>query len=99
MKLSRLNFGPRVCLRFVYAIERVLLIGRSTSIHKISKIPSSIHYFYSNLRQNSEKELFFELWYLFEPFRLVSDGLQVARVFADRLGCVLTSLQGHNLLF
>ena len=35
----------------------------------------------------------------FEPFRLVSDGFQVARVAAGRSGCKLALIQGHNLRF
>ena len=35
----------------------------------------------------------------FEPFRLVSDGFQVARVAAGRSGCMLALIQGHNLRF
>ena len=71
LKLSRLNFGPRVCLRFVYAIKRVLLIGRSTSIHKISKNSINIPYISSNLLQKNEKYNYFRIMV---PIRTVSTG-------------------------
>ena len=62
-----------------------VIIRRSTSIHKISKIPLILLIFLVTCFKRMKNITIFELWYLFEPFRLVPDGLQVARVLADRL--------------